>query len=634
MILLLQPLQAKTYMMNQIIIIAAATVLVSICARGDTYDIMPKQLFKNVNNDTEISFQSKRDWKPLKQGLLNSRQDVHHYNFDTVTEDCPTWMYKSNSSSKCICGVDNDHTVKCNQESNKVYILDSYRMTFDEKYKEILLGTSLYGMYSPNDNYENYHIVPMNVSELNEAMCGHFNRKGRLCSECKEGYSPLVYSYNAQCKLCSDTQSRHNILKFIGVAFIPLTLFYFIVVLFKFNANSPELHGFLNFAHFCSSSYLLRTVSMITNTNNTSIGIKVFGTIYGIWNLDFFRTLYPDICLKVTTLQAFALDYLIAFYPLLLILITLAAFKLHSRDYRIVNLIWYPFNKCLLTIKKDRSKKSSMIDVFATFLLLSYGRIMSVSYNLIIFTTVVNVRGEVVGRYLYYDPSYEFLGKEHLPYGILALLISTCFNILPLLLLLFYPMNWFQKCLNRLRLSHVALHTFVDSFAGCYKDGTEPGTRDCRYFAALYLLIRILLYTTIEATLTALFYGLAGIITTGFLILYVLFQPYKSKYTVYNKISITMIAVVIITLFGIINISTAYDKMYDAKIFSLSFIIMLVCLPQLYIIVIAIRWTGVCKHMKCRWLISQMIKSNKTEEESLLISPSRERNGRNLYDAA
>ena len=58
-----------------------------------------------------------------------------------------------------------------------------------------------------------------------------------------------------------------------------------------------------------------------------------------------------------------------------------------------------------------------------------------------------------------------------------------------LLLLLFYPMKWFQKCLNCLRLSHVALHTFVDSFAGCYKDGTEPGTRDCRYFAALYLLV-------------------------------------------------------------------------------------------------------------------------------------------------
>ena len=101
---------------------------------------------------------------------------------------------------------------------------------------------------------------------------------------------------------------------------------------------------------------------------------------------------------------------------------------------------------------------------------------------------------------------------------------------------------------------------------------------------------------------------------TGFLILYVLFQPYKSKYTVYNKISITMIAVFIITLFGIINVVTAYNKMYQARIFALSVVSILAYLPQLYIIVMAIRWTGVCKHMKCRLLISKMIKSNKREE--------------------
>ena len=95
-----------------------------------------------------------------------------------------------------------------------------------------------------------------------------------------------------------------------------------------------------------------------------------------------------------------------------------------------------------------------------------------------------------------------------------------------------------------------------------------------------------------------------------------------------------MIAVVIITLFGAINVVTAYNKMYQARIFSVSFFIVITCLPQLYIIVMAIRWTGVCKHMKCRLLISKMTKSNKREEESLLNSPCRERNGQSLYGAA
>ena len=80
-----------------------------------------------------------------------------------------------------------------------------------------------------------------------------------------------------------------------------------------------------------------------------------------------------------------------------------------------------------------------------------------------------------------------FFSRDHLPYGVLALVILTLSNILPLLLLTFYPMRCFQKCLNCCKLSHniIALHTFVDSFAGCYKDGTEPETRDCCYFAGL-----------------------------------------------------------------------------------------------------------------------------------------------------
>ena len=41
-------------------------------------------------------------------------------------------------------------------------------------------------------------------------------------------------------------------------------------------------------------------------------------TVLGIWNLDFFRTVIPDICLNVNTPQVLALDYLVAFYPMLL----------------------------------------------------------------------------------------------------------------------------------------------------------------------------------------------------------------------------------------------------------------------------------------------------------------------------
>ena len=545
-------------------------------------------------------------------------------------KECPTWMFFANGSEDCICGITNFHAVKCDQSVGKVYILDCYRMTYDEEHQQVVVGASLYGISHPNDQFDIYHEVPTNTSQLNEAMCGRFNRKGRLCGECKESYSPLVYStYKISCKKCSEEESKQNILKFIVVVLIPLTAFYMVVVLFKFNANSPKLHGFILYAQLISAPFVIRI--LLANAYNMTTGVKVLATLYGIWNLDFFRTLYPDMCLRLTTLQVIFLDYIIAIYPLLLMILTLILFKLHLYDYKIIRCVWYPLNKCLSFVKKDWSKKASMIDVFGTFLLLSYGRVMSVSFNLLIYTSVVNPRGEFRGKYLYYDPTYEFFGENHLPYGILALFMLICFNVFPLLLLSFYPMKWFQKCLNHLKLSCLALHTFVDSFAGCYKDGTEPGTQDCRYFAGLYLLIRIICYIIYEVIHTDFFYGIFGIISSIVLLLYFIFQPYKPKYAVYNKVTLAMITAIVVTIFSAANVCLAYNKMYQATKLSIAILGISSIVPQLYIIGMVIRWTGIGKFIHpLRLLIWKIDKSKKLSETSPLIN--REGRVQSLYN--
>ena len=172
--------------------------------------------------------------------LRQTTSTVNHEHLEAY-EDCPTWIVRSNTSNNCKCGVDNHYTVKCDESIYRVYILDNYAMKFHDKHQEVVVGASIYGTHYSNA-YDIYHPVPINMSQINEAVCGENNRKGRLCGECKEGYSPLVYSYSVNCKQCSDTENKHNILKFIGVDFLPLTVFYFVVVLFKFNANSPKLH--------------------------------------------------------------------------------------------------------------------------------------------------------------------------------------------------------------------------------------------------------------------------------------------------------------------------------------------------------------------------------------------------------
>ena len=78
-------------------------------------------------------------------------------------------------------------------------------------------------------------------------------------------------------------------------------------------------------------------------------------------------------------------DFFRLMYPLLLMLLTLIIFKLHSCGYKVMTWVWYPFCKCLSLVKKDWGGIASMIDVFATFLLLSYGRVISVSFNLLVY---------------------------------------------------------------------------------------------------------------------------------------------------------------------------------------------------------------------------------------------------------
>ena len=518
----------------------------------------------------------------------------HQYQILNLQSDdiqCPTWMHFSNTTSSCVCGAEHHGAIKCNATLNEIYVLDCHQMTFDEKLQKVIAGLSFYGCLNQANPNDIYHRVPANRSQINEVMCSPFHRGGRLCGACRDGYSPLVYSYQLHCKQCSEAESKYNWAIFIAVAFIPSTLFYIFVVLFKFNANSPPLNAFVLYSQITTNPANIRILSSGWMFGSiVTFLTKLLATLYGIWNLDYFRTLYPDICLRLTTLQALSLDYIIAFYPLVLITITYLAIKLHSRECRVLVWMWKPIRRCLLRVANTDDIKASMIDVFATFLILSYNKILSVNFDLLAFTSPIDSSGKAVGKFLYYDASYEYFGTDHLPYGILAIISFIFINLLPFLLLLFYPMRWFQKSLNCFRLSHLALHTFVDSFAGCYKDGTEPGTRDCRYFAALFLFMRIFLYIVYQLTLDASFYGWSAVLSTLLMILFAIVQPYKSMYKVYNTVTVVIFGVLVMVTVGIVNVNIALIKVHQSVNFSAAVTGILIALPQFYALTIGFKW--------------------------------------------
>ena len=89
----------------------------------------------------------------------------------------------------------------------------------------------------------------------NHSVCNWFNRKGLLCGECEDGFSPFVLSYNFSFVNCTD--GYKNWWKFSVIAFAPVTCF---VVIFQINVTSSHLHGVVWFSQTISMPPLMRFV--------------------------------------------------------------------------------------------------------------------------------------------------------------------------------------------------------------------------------------------------------------------------------------------------------------------------------------------------------------------------------------
>ena len=177
-------------------------------------------------------------------------------------------------------------------------------------------------------------------------------------------------------------------------------------------------------------------------------------------------------------------------------------------------------------------------------------KLLNSTIDILLPIQVYNVHKEVVGLYVYYDAFYEFFSKEHLPYAIMGVFVFLTFVLSPLLLLLLYPMSFFQKCLIPCRLRSHILHTFVDVFQGYYKDGTEPGTRDCQWFVAIYFLGRIIIfYMIFGISRNVLCFAQTGIFLIFLGVLMILLQPYKlKKLNIYHSILPLIMAVVTLSI--------------------------------------------------------------------------------------
>ena len=197
---------------------------------------------------------------------------------------------------------------------------------------------------------------------------------------------------------------------------------------------------------------------------------------------------YPPFCLHpdANIFQILSLDYIVALYPFLLIFMTYVLVTAYDKRYRLVVWMWRPVQRCVQRHRNTWNICTSLIEIFATFILFSSVKILGVSVQILAFTSTQDLAGNKLNDYYtIIDGTIKYFGPAHLPYALLAITISSVFVVLPFLLLAVYPCRCFHKCLNSCGLRSPVLHIFMDAFQGSYR--IEP--RDLRYFSAVYLLL-------------------------------------------------------------------------------------------------------------------------------------------------
>ena len=401
---------------------------------------------------------------------------------------------------------------------------------YDGESKSTYVGACFYNSRYINDSSYDlfFHELPKNPETLiNNSTCTAFHRTGLLCGDCEDGYGPLVLSYNLSCVECPD--GHKNWWKFILAGFVPLTVFYVFIFVFNINVTSSRLHGVVWYSQFMSAPPFIRIVLLVLSIENVKYlaVAKVSFVFHSLWNLDIFRSILPNICLNVTTLQTLALEYLIALYPFVLILISYFLIVLHDKRVPLIVTTWKPFNKVLTTFRKSWDIRTSVLDSFATFFLLSYIKVLNVTADVLIPTQIFQLSSDNSKFGVYYSPSVTYFGGQHLPFAIIAIILVTLFVSIPTVIFILYPCQFFQKFLSLFPINWHFLHAFVDSFQGGYKDGTKPGTFDCRWFSVPMLLIWPILISVYSLTLSIMFFTYSLIIILILLIAMINIQPLK-----------------------------------------------------------------------------------------------------------
>ena len=500
-------------------------------------------------------------------------------------------------------------------------------------------ATSLLYNYTSEDFYP----IAKTFEELDRDQCRPFHRTGPLCGECIEGYSTAVNSYNYECVPCTSntTNLAANIAAYIGLTYLPYLMVFIAIIYFDVRLMSGPLVGFILYAQLIGSG--------VVDLTENSISYNIVGDFlpkmqraykiaYGVFNLNSLSELMDPFCVheNFSALDVICLDYAVAVFPLLLILVIHFLSPLKSLRLRRKLRGIRDTTKALQRSRDGKGR--SLIHPFAGFIYLSYTKFALTSTKLLSTTSPITKDGSNPSgiRLVYYAGQYYFGQKEYiLPYGLIAIAMFIVFAVfLPFLLL--GPLDFMNWLTDKPRFSFlnkywpsVRINIYLDAFRGCYHSNR-------RFFTGIYFVFRLVAFVIFAFSPNELInrvWQLAFLIVL--IILVAKYSPYQVAFLnnldilIFFTASVTHLISIYLDIKQISNVHNGYP--FQVYTFGL----IVIWLPMLYFL-LYMCWLVVHNHWIYRYTsdrlqpltncLSKLFGSSGTEEERRpLLNPARGR---------
>ena len=479
--------------------------------------------------------------------------------------DCPPWFEKVNATwtntngTYCACSSIDSYHIVCDQKQQQSSLRLASCVFYDSQTDDVVVAACPF-LFPKHMIKNNVIPLPQNVSELNAIICGNLSRevKGPLCGKCINGTGPSIYSTGNECVPCSPV----NVVYYLLLQYLPTTVIVLVVVVFRLNVTAAPMAHYVLFCNMIVLylRFLAYPLSFVgSSANMYNVFSKIVLTLYAVWNFDALFFVAPPLCISphIEDIYLTFIDFLSTLYPFILLLLMYIGIELHGRDFKPIVFLWKPFRKIFVRFYTTWEPSASMIQAFSSLFFLSYAKLLFVIAAPFFVSTAANDKGEEVDLVVYIDPTVQYLSKEHIYLITFSLFIAIFLFLPPLVLLIIYPTSSFRKISRYLKPRwNIAIKMYVDTFQGCYKDGTN-GTRDYRAVSG-YLLAMGFILLVVQRVAASVLY-LSKITTIGIVdlhisiffltiltIICVMTQPYKHKIANTSVVTVLVISTALV----------------------------------------------------------------------------------------